>query len=82
MTEKPEGTKPTVTIPPPEKTATITVRIYEADKDLLQDVYGPSGGMSTPVRRIIRRLADQHRKSLGWPLRGQPGETRKPGTDI
>lgn len=79
---KQEGTKPTVSVPAPEPMASMSVRIYKADKELLQDVYAPAGGPSPAVRRLLRRLADEHRRSLGWTPLGQPGETRKPSTDL
>jgi len=60
--------------PPPEPTVTRSIRLYEADLEELRRNY-PDIGISKPIRRAVRRLADTLRKRAGEKPLGQPSET-------
>ena len=55
--------------PLPEKYITRSFVVSKADIDLLQDYYGHVG-LSKPVRKLIRRLADRVRLERGLPAKG------------
>jgi len=60
------------TVPPDEEKSNTALRLYQADVDLLRELYPES--LSQPVRRLVRKLADKHRKERNLPVRGQPAE--------
>lgn len=60
------------TIPPPEEKKATAVRLYKADIELLSEIYPES--ISHPIRRLVRKLADKHRRERGLTVIGQPAE--------
>ena len=50
----------------PETTKILSVRAYQSDRDLLDEIYRDQpGAFSDAVRRAIRRFADNHRRARG-----------------
>jgi hypothetical protein len=66
------GFRTQTTVPPPEPKKQTAIRLYEADVELLSELYPES--MSHPVRRLVRKLADKHRMERGLKVLGQPAE--------
>ena len=62
--------QPTKAAPPPEPMKSVTVRLFEDDVEELRRAY--PYGISEPIRRLVRRLADKHREDAGEKPRGMP----------
>lgn len=61
--------------PPPEPKKVTTVRLWKEDIELLERNYADSpGGISLPIRKLVRRLANQIRKDHDIPPKQIPNE--------
>ena len=69
---KVHGPEGSTSAPPPENKVVTTCRIYEDDLELMRRHY--PGGISPPIRKLVRRFADRIRRDHGKPPKGMPNE--------